>query len=244
MRFRGTPPVTQFAIAPHAPAEVAEAYANFERVASEFEVAQSTLEDLRVRSKTEVANAHKASAEARVNGTAPPKQGPAEIQAKFDKEVARAEAEVQVLWDATDEVGNTLAHAIAANKDEWLAALDAAEVAATERLRAAIAVARAAVNDLAPARAAPKWLREFSADHARVGTQAQFATGNALLVDYHRAKSEKVVPTFDTYVAPESVLRLLDLVVEPPAEKERTRVLKVAKDSSLNYQPRERGIWG
>jgi hypothetical protein len=176
--YRNTRPETAFAIAPFAPVAVVEAHSNFIRVADEFEAAIGTLADTRTAARVSIGEAHRAAAEARVSGTKPPKDGPAAVAAKYEDLIAQGQADVQVLESATDDAGNRLADAIAANRDEWLNVLEDVRGNARRKLAKALADTRQAIADLGDAEAAPAWLAGFSLQEAKSGDAFQYGGSN------------------------------------------------------------------
>jgi hypothetical protein len=78
---------------------------------------------------------------------------------------------------AVDEVGNTMALAIAEHRSEWQAGLEDVAVDAADRYGKAIAEAQKALADLGPARSAVSWLQEFQSNLARLGQERQFVGG-------------------------------------------------------------------
>ncbi len=229
MRFRGEEPETRFRIAPAGPEAVAEAYQTYTRVAAEYEAAKSKLAALPDEARAAVNAAHEAQAAARVAGSAPPKEKPSAIQAKFDAEIAKTRDDVAALSTATDDAGNALAEAIVANRQAWLDQLELAEDDASARLRKLIGEVRSAVAELADARSAPRWVQEFNLRDAKAGMQAEFASSELSVVV---PRDRSVI--HDTPVA--KVIGLLELVSDPPAPP-KPRTLKRAKDSSMAPRP-------
>ena len=85
--------------------------------------------------------------------------------------VQELEEQAGAVASAVDEVGNDLAHAVTANRDEWLAELAKAEADATSRLIAAHSpTPRKALADLHH-RGAVQWLQNFDADDADAVTR-------------------------------------------------------------------------
>jgi hypothetical protein len=167
-------PVTSFAIPQSAqPKAVADAEANFQRLAGEFADCRSQIAEARELKQHQVGQAHAAAAAARIEGGKPPTKTPDKLATEWDAKILSLKAELTVLAEAVDQAGNTMIAAINQNREQWLADLDALDKAATKRLAKAIEEARAAVEDLSGARAAPWWLREFTGAN-------QYPGGNAL----------------------------------------------------------------
>jgi hypothetical protein len=221
-------PVAHFAIAPHAPEPVRQAYENFQRVSSEWQDARVEVEEVEVLGKAAIKQAHRAAALARVEGSAPPKVTADKVAAEEEQKLLAAQAEVAALAEALDETGNILADEIEDNKEAWLENLDRAEAEAVERLRSALKEARAAVATLKAARRAPEWLREFRAADAKGGVAFQYA-GAALRMQ---------VPPFtvlDSQVQPEALFAILDSLVDPPAPRKPRSLRTVpTADSSMS----------
>ncbi len=223
--FRTPYPEAQFDIPPSAPLDVVSAHATFEPVADEWEAARSSVTEIAEQARAAVGEAHRASAQARVAGSAPPKQTPDKVEALYERKLVAARSEIAVLADALDSAGDSLAHAIAENREQWLVDLDETEREATAKLSQALADARDAIDVLGSARSAPTWLRDFNVNLALRGEQDGFGAGT-LTVDVPRNIA------LDTYTPPERILGLLDVLVTPP-EPRKPRTLKRARASSM-----------
>jgi hypothetical protein len=165
MRVMGN--VTEHFAVPHpAPAEVEKASAKFEEMTAAFQEARATYYRLLGSRLDDIQKANTASAAARIKGT----KSTARTEAKIDADIARAKDEMDVLAEATDQAGNALLEAVTDHRDEWFKVYEAAEVEAGQRIDELIALQERATSDLSNARAASRWLREFTAS----GSQSQF----------------------------------------------------------------------
>jgi hypothetical protein len=149
--------IEHFAIPGLSPKPVQEASARFEQISADFQATRTRFYALKAARLDDIAAANMAAAEARVEGSAPPKMTPD----KIDVAIIKAEQEMNVLHEACDLAHTALMEAIAQHRDEWLTKLDEVDRAANERLRVALIEARAAVADLQVARTAPEWVRSF-----------------------------------------------------------------------------------
>jgi hypothetical protein len=200
-------PVAAFNLPPHPPGPVAEAFATFDRVASEWAATLGEIDDAREQAKQAKIDARDAVTAAAVAG----KATKVSIVGVEQEQLARA-AELQehadALAAAVDQAGNTLAEAIAEHRDPWLDNLAAAEDAAATRFVSAVLEAKAAARDLGPARGAVHWLRDFNRNEAIVGRQHAF-TGGRIDLDTTRVPRETRTPA-------DRVLAVLDQVAAPP----------------------------
>jgi hypothetical protein len=167
-------PVDAFRIPPLAPTPVAEAEANFQRLAGEYaEVKGQIAETLELR-KHEIGQAHAAASRARIDGTKPPAKTADKLEAEYDTKLAALRAEEGVLKDAVDQAGDTLLESIAEHRAEWLESLLDVDRKATARLSTALDEVDLCLAEIGHTRAAPRWLRAF-----RVSSdQTQYAGGS------------------------------------------------------------------
>lgn len=192
-------PISAFQIPQAAqPPAIAEAEANFDRLAEEWHDIESQIaEGIELRGH-EVGKAHEASATRRVEGKQPlpAAQRPDAIERKWDAKLADLRAELPIVADALDQAGDTLMRAIEEHRSEWQEALDALDDDATQRLSEALDAAEAALADLLPSRAAPSWLLTFNAAAAinPHGTQTQYP-GNGLRSNVLAEARKWVTPT-------------------------------------------------
>jgi hypothetical protein len=210
-------PIASFNLPPHPPEPVAEAYATFDRVASEWADLLGQIDDAGEQAKQAKADARDAVTAAAFAGKAN-KTSIVAVEAEHRARVEELQEQADAVAVAVDQAGNELAQAIAANRAPWLDALAAAEQTAAERYAAAVLEAKAAVRDLAPARGAVGWLRDFDTGQAIVGRQQAFVGGRVDL-DTTRVPRETRTPA-------DRVLALLDQVTAPaePAKARRHNV--------------------
>jgi hypothetical protein len=97
-------------------------------------------------------------------------------EAALDKHERKAAAKLAVLRralpafeQAVDEAGNAMLGPIAEGVEGWASELDAEAAEAAARYEAALAEARAALDELGRARSAVEWLRDFDQGAARTG---------------------------------------------------------------------------
>jgi hypothetical protein len=159
-------PITNLTIPPLAPAAVAEAQANYDRVCDQLAELQSDLHDARDAIDVGAKVAIEQDAAALVAG--------AKVKSRVvaqDRETAIAKLEQQraTLEKAADIAGNDLCDAIGASKGEWTPALEQAETEAVEAFRAAIKASQDAAKALGNARRASEWLADFHAGRAKIG---------------------------------------------------------------------------
>jgi hypothetical protein len=206
-------PIASFQLPPHPPDQVQAAYDEFDRVATEWGGILGEIDDARDEAKRAKTAAKEAVTEAAIAGKAT-KVSIVGVEQDHLARVAELQAKADAVALAVDEHGNRLAAAIAAHRDPWLENLGAAEDTAAVRFTAAVAEARAALRDLAPARGAVHWLADFDPGEATVGRQAAFV-GGRVSIDTTTIPRESSTPAGP-------VLDLLDQVTAP-AEPPRPR---------------------
>jgi hypothetical protein len=210
MRQPGVPyAIAAYTIPPHAPPEVTEAKAEFDAIATRWADTKGELQD----AQEALAAAKEADLQAIVDMA---KQGKSvkEAQARQRKAedlIADLRVTLKGLDRAVDEAGDRLAEAIAKHRREWLPRLAKAEADAAERFDQAVIEARAALDELRPARGAVDWLNRFDVDLARSGRNPQFA-GRRLRV---RSNTGALRGEHDPTA-------LLDLAAKVTAEEEDT----------------------
>ena len=200
-------PIAAFNVPPHAPVAVAEANQKFTEVGDTWGSLLGEIDDARESARKAKGDAKAAVTAAALAGK-PSKVSIVGVEQEHLARVQELEEQAGAVASAVDEVGNDLAHAVAANRDEWLAELAKAEADATSRLVAALADARKALADLAPARGAVQWLQNFDADDATVGRQQAFA-GGRLHVDTTSVRRE-------TNTDPATLLDVIAQTLEGP----------------------------
>jgi len=183
MRQPGVPhAIGAYAIPPHAPPEVAEAKTEFEPIATRWADMKGELqhaeEALAAAKATDLQAIVKAAEQGREVKDAQANQRKAELL------ITDLRFRLKGLDVAVDQAGNRLAEAIAKHRAEWLPLLAEAETDAATRFDEAVAAARAALDELRPARGAVDWLHRFDSDRARVGQCTPF-TGGRLRVKSH-----------------------------------------------------------
>jgi hypothetical protein len=164
-----------YVIPPHAPPAVAEAKTEFDAIATRWADMKGELQD--AEEALQVAKA--ADLQAIVDMA---KQGKSVKDAQARQRQAEAlitdlRFRLKGLDVAVDQAGDRLAEAIAKHRGERLPLLNAAETDAAARFDEAMAAARAALDELRPARGAVDWLHWFDPGLARSGRNAQFAGG-------------------------------------------------------------------
>ena len=200
-------PIASFTIPPHPPAPVAEAYAEYDRVANQWAALIGEISDAEEAGRKAKSDAKAAVTAAAVAG----KQSKVSIVGVEEEHLGRV-AELReragAIALAVDEAGNSLVQAIARNQEPWLANLADAEADAAKRVAAALKATRQALADLTPARAAVGWLQAFDAAQARVGRQPQFA-GGRLHVDTTHVRRE-------TTTDPKTLVDVIATTLEQP----------------------------
>jgi hypothetical protein len=179
-RLQTRGPIASFAVPPHAPPAAARAIAKFEKVGDAYGAIQGAISDV------EEAQAQ-AVTEARAQAVEDAKAGKkasvsvVDVENEYARKLADLKGQEQVLRAAVDEVGNELALAIAENRADWLANLEAEASEIEARYDKAVAEGQAALADLGPARGGVRWLQEFSHSRARIGQESQFSGGQVTL---------------------------------------------------------------
>jgi hypothetical protein len=176
MRQPGTPQaIATFAIPPHAPPAVAEAKVKFDDIAARWANTKGELGD----AVEALEAAKQADLRAIVNSARQGKdvKDPQANQRKAEALIADLRFLLKGLDQAVDKAGNRLAQAITTHRKQWLPRLADAETDAAERFDQAVIEARAALDELRPARGAVKWLNSFDPDLARMGQGTQFSGG-------------------------------------------------------------------
>lgn len=184
--------IEHFAVPHPAPEPVEKASAKFEQISADFQAARAKFYALKTSRLDDIAAANLAAAEARVEGGKPPTLTPA----KIDANIAKAEAEMNVLHEACDLAHTALLEAVAEHRDEWIELLEEADTETTERIRVLLEGIRQAVDELQVIRSAPEWLRDF---HVSAG-QTQWHGGRPLY------KMVGAIHRLETIVVPEKVL--------------------------------------
>lgn len=177
----GLDPVTQFAIPGVArPKPIADAADNFKRLVLEFAEVKNQLAGSRKLREHEIGQARAAATKARVEKTKPPAKTADKVAAEWDAKQDALRSDLKSLAEAVDQAGDAMCVAIETHRQEWLADLEKLDAEATERLRKALAEAKAAVEDLLPARACPWWVQNFDAAAAinPHGDQRQYPGGS------------------------------------------------------------------
>jgi hypothetical protein len=167
-------PVTNFTIPPLPPAAVADAYANYDRLCDKLAELQGELADAKDAIEAGSKQAIQDDVLAIVGGG---KAKSGVVSQERETAIAELEQRLLTLERAADLAGNDLADAVAANKDEWLAALDQRQTEAVAAYRAALAQTQDAARALGSARRASEWLATFHAGRAKIG----FRTPPALI---------------------------------------------------------------
>lgn len=165
MRIMGN--VTEHFAVPHpAPEPVEKASAKFEEMTAAYQEARATYYRLLESRLEDIHRANTAAAAARLKGT----KSTAPTEAKIDANIAKAKSEMDTFESVTDQAGNALLKAVAKHRDEWVKVYEAAEAEAGQRIDELIALQEQATSDLSNARAAARWLRDFTGS----GSQGQF----------------------------------------------------------------------
>lgn len=178
-------PVEHFNVPHPAPEDVEKASAKFEETSAAFQEARAKYHRLVGSRLDDIRAANAAAAAARLDGTAPPKLTPD----KIDANIATALAEMDVLFEATDQAGTALVQSVAKHRAGWLATLDAADAEATQRVADLIELQRQATSDVALVRSAARWLRAFTASPSQ--TQYPGTGGHSVAADF--STLEKIV---------------------------------------------------
>lgn len=166
-REHGDRPVLSFQLPPGAPADVTAANEPFLRVTEAAAAHLGALADAKAAIPAARAADKQAAAAALVAGKPVPQPGAKETAALAA--LAELEALTAAHYQAADEVGNTLAEAIAANAAEWIPTLEAVRDEAVDRYAAALAEAQAALAEMKQAVGAAYWLEHFDLTQARLG---------------------------------------------------------------------------
>jgi hypothetical protein len=210
-------PIAAYALPPHPPEAVTEAQTHFDRLGEKWAATKDELREAKAAVKAAKAEDVRAAAETYAAGKTP--REPTKREDAAREKVNRLEAELAALNLALDEAGNDLAEAVAANREEWAATLEAAADEAAERYAEAITEAQAALAELRPARGAAEWLRDFDLSQAVVGYQPQFHGGRIVV------EGDDSDPMRGEH-RPEDLLRLAAKATDPP--KPTTRKLSTA----------------
>jgi hypothetical protein len=176
MKHVGVPQaITAYAIPPHAPPEVAEAKDEFDAIAKRWAGVKGELQD----AKEALTAAKTADLQAIVDAAEEGKdvKDAQANQRKVEALIADLEVRLKGLDMAVHEAGDRLAQSIADHCKQWLPRLADAEADAAVRFDQAMAEARAALDELRPARGAVDWLNRFDPDLAYVGQVPQFTGG-------------------------------------------------------------------
>jgi hypothetical protein len=167
-------PITNLTIPPGAPAAVAEAYENYERVCDQLGALQGELYDAREAISTAAKEAIQQDAAAIVAGA---KAKAGVVRQDRETAIAKLEQQIRTIELAAHIAGDQLADAIGARKDEWAPLLQESEAEAVEGYSAALKQAQEAARTLGNARRAAEWLASFDAGHAKIGGASPFSGG-------------------------------------------------------------------
>jgi hypothetical protein len=205
-------PLAAFSTPPHAPTAVAEARAKFDAIGDKWGRTRGELED----AQNEARGAKLEDAQEVADRVAAGKKLTESEIGKREREahikITSLERQLAGISIALDKAGNDFAIAIDANRDEWLVVLEPVTSDAEARYAAALEAAQAALADLKPARGALNWLRDFSAEDARVGRQTQFSGGRLTV------RRDRLGPLHGEH-NPDDVLKLAATLLDPPERK-------------------------
>jgi hypothetical protein len=175
-------PVSDFALPPHAPAPVAKAIAQFERVAAEWRAARGAIAEATAQGEQAKAKAKQAAIDSAVSGKKPEGPGVPEVQAEYAARLAAMEEQEETLRAALDQVGNELATAVASHRDEWLARMIEVRAESAQTYAEKLGETRAALSELTAAGGAVEYLSSFDHSRAHVGSQRQFSGGRLTVI--------------------------------------------------------------
>jgi hypothetical protein len=206
--------MTNFTIPPLAPAAVAEAYANYDRVCDQLAALQGELVDARDSINAAAKDAIAQDAAAIVDGG---KVKGRVVRQDRETAIAKLEQQIRTLEEAAHLAGNQLADSVAAAKDEWVPVLQQAKAEAAEGFRAAIKVSQEAAKTLGDARRAAEWLADFDAARAKVAGASPFSGGTLRVKGTGALRGEHMVV---------DVLKLCEQGAEPAEQKPAVAVGK------------------
>jgi hypothetical protein len=179
-----------FDIPPDPPAEVADIWADFDRIGETWGRFDGARRDTRDAVPAAVEKDKADGAAAISRGEDPPAR-PGKHQVAAEKAYADAVHNFEAADRAVDEAGNRLAQAIARHRDEWVATVAPRIPEARARLEKALDEAEAALRDLGNASHAVHWLENFDVGQAIAGHQPPYIHGkNPTLVGLHDARAQ------------------------------------------------------
>jgi hypothetical protein len=200
-------PVAAFSLPPNPPkGELTEAIQAFERVAESWGALRGEIADTKEEAERAKIEA-RAATEAALAGKET-KVSVVAVEQEFAAKIAELEGKEEALRQAVDESGNAMALQIAEHKSAWIARLGEVEAEQAARFAKAISEALGALSELASARGAVEYLRDFNHTLAKIGQQRQFSGG--------RIEIEHRIPgTVQTHWDPAVLLKALNEVVDP-----------------------------
>lgn len=207
MRGTGVGVITAFALPPGAPAAVAAAQEEFNRVANKWAELQGDLEDAEAAVKTAQQADTEAVAAAISKGEAVEDAAAREREALV--KVRAYGGMLQGAELAADKAGNALLGPIEAAREDWAAQLEAERDEARTRYDEAVEEAQVALVALGKAQSALTWIRNYDAVLARAGE----------IVSYH-GKAEPFVSE-DRFGRQEDPRQLLELAATATARLSR-----------------------
>lgn len=166
-----------FPIPPDAPIPVAEARENFRRLCDEYSDQRAQLNQAPQLREAAIREAREQAATARVEGSKPP-PSIAKLAQEWDTKIAKLEEEVATTAEAVRQAYEVLVRAIAANRDEWLAAFIKQDKVETTKLVEEIEAVEDRLERLSHVRGAPFWLVEFDLQQALVNSQRAYPGGH------------------------------------------------------------------
>ena len=161
-------PIAAFTIPGAQPEAVADAQAEFDRIADDYGALLGRIEDTKAAAKQARADDGRRLVESTLAGEPDPKDT-GKAEAKLQAQLEADEFKLAQVEKAVDIAGNALAEAIGEAQADWIAALEAQRDGLVGRYTAAISEAQAVADELAKANGALTWLRDFDTGEAIVG---------------------------------------------------------------------------
>jgi hypothetical protein len=202
-------PIAAYAIAPHAPAAVAEAHATFDKLGLKWAEVLGEVRDAKEAVLEAKAADILAAAVAYEAGEEPKALG--ELEQAANAKLKTLEDRVAGLSKAVDEAGNKLAYLIAEHSADYRASLEEALIEIGARYDQAVAVARQELAEFKPLRSGIEWLDRFDAGQATIGQSGQFAGGRLMV------RGKGVAGVISGELDPADLLKLAATATAEPA---------------------------
>jgi hypothetical protein len=169
--------VTTFPIPPLAPKPVLEAYETFERLVGEYADVRSQILEAQELKAHEIRQAGIKAAQARIEDKPRPTKTADTIAQEWDDKIRALQTELLVVERALDQAGNSLASAVATNREAWRKPLVKLDKEAVAKLAEADKIVQKARAQISLTRSSADWLDRFSLGEVQRGDLSPFHGG-------------------------------------------------------------------